>query len=142
MRRRGISNRQSKRVRVLRAGTPLVLAAFVASQAAAFAHQVLVRHATCVEHGEVVDVGEVDEALPAGLPERTSARPANEADEDHAHGHCLALAQRREQFGLTAFQHSVGPVTAEHDATSPGADELPRAACAVYRLAPKNSPPV
>jgi hypothetical protein len=102
-------------------------------------HVLVVRHATCPGHGEVVHgaapvVAEVP-VLP-GRVARNAPEPAEEADE-----HCLLMAtRRRELAGLApAPQPAVrAPAALPLDSSPVVAAVTPRA---LLRFAPKTSPP-
>jgi hypothetical protein len=109
----------------------------------------LVQHATCAEHGESIHVSDAARhENAAGVIEIGAAAQAvvlgsdaGEPAEGHGHEHCLAVAHGRGHVGLRTV---AGPVTADPPAQpflSKETASFRPAVCAVYRLAPKNSPP-
>jgi len=116
-----------------------------------FAHLGLVRHVTCPEHGELVhaDGDALDAAAGAARSQRSQlsedALPSYgdvpSLPSGHGHDHCLVTTLRRDHL---AHQPSHAAVVAQPEqsiASHAGGDE-PSAAFALFRLAPKNSPPV
>ncbi len=117
---------------------------FALGQLGSFAHLALVRHGRCAEHGELIDVhaGARGEPPLAVVPpgEGACCGPAALAGADH-HDHCAAATQRREQGAAVGPQDGLSLLR-------PVALRPPHAwqardwgAGAVYRLAPKTSPP-
>jgi hypothetical protein len=111
----------------------------LATHLAAILHVLVVRHATCPGHGEVVhgELPALSEApLPAGQAAVDATPEAAEADE-----HCLLVAtRRRELAGLVTIQQPVVLAPAATSIDSPPV--LPAAPPqALLRLAPKTSPP-
>ncbi|MSP63424.1 MAG: hypothetical protein EXR72_24390 [Myxococcales bacterium] len=107
------------------------------------AHLAAVRHATCPEHGELLDVGGAV-ALPLAAAAAAAAEePAWRAAEsaDHEHEDCAIAAHRRTStwVGLAppAALHNSAPTLVALQALSapPGRRQ------SLYRLAPKTSPP-
>ncbi len=113
--------------------------ALALGQVAAAAHFALVRHATCLDHGLAVHVGA--ESGHAHHP-KTSSPAWVEGDDssDHGHEHCAVAAVRRDAPAEVGAPRSAtlcarGPLAAMPErAGAPGSD-------AVWRLAPKQSPP-
>jgi hypothetical protein len=115
----------------------------LAGQVTSFVHLVLVRHVTCAEHGELVEVGKehaiaksARQAAPANVV--TSESPADA----HGHDHCLLAPMRRDRIAAG----SPGSFDSLHvDAYGTigvvAADEV-APPIAVILLAPKNSPPL
>lgn len=109
---------------------------------AGLAHLLAVRHERCAEHGEVVHAGAEPSAheLAATHDERLASvrSAAGEAEHDD-HEHCQAVSDR----GATGAAGS--PALACADVTAGDsiavAHAAPARACALYRLAPKISPP-
>jgi hypothetical protein len=115
------------------------------AQALALVHLFAVRHVRCAEHGEMVHVEphqtareQATHALEETLAHDV-ARAAGQAMEAHQDDHCLALSERRD-LRTHAVQPIVSPpptlreLTYRHRAPS-------IVARALYRLAPKISPP-
>jgi hypothetical protein len=109
-------------------------------QGSAGGHVLLVEHAKCAEHGELIHgaQGHVnDTATESGNSLRSTSDPESEA----AHDHCLLAADRRDAMKLvvepqlTAVRKIEAPVRGEAaDVTPP--ENAPR-----FHVAPKNSPP-
>jgi hypothetical protein len=105
-------------------------------------HVLVVRHATCPDHGELIHgrapvVAQAPQALDAVVTE-APADAAEEADE-----HCLFVAtRRREMAGLAAAPLAAAVAVAP--SVAPPLPLLPdvRAPRALLRLAPKTSPPL
>jgi hypothetical protein len=139
MQQRGGSRRRASWLAVLVA--PLCLI----GQFSGIAHNLLVQHATCAEHGELVHTAGLQQtdgvgsAVPADAAVRGSA--PGEAVEEHGHDHCLAVAHGRGHIGLQSAGAAVSL-----DATPPALGSVTdgdavAVSVALYRLAPKNSPP-
>ena len=125
----------------MRATSTLLLAA----QLVALGHLLVVRHTICPEHGEAIHsespsdaqtLGSSHEGAAADSTLGTGTPPA-----EHAHDHCLALANPRERFALwPAPDVMPGPLLVA--ATLPSlATASVAPAVALLLLAPKNSPP-
>jgi len=131
-------------------GFPL-LVGFAASlcllgQFSGVAHNLLVQHATCAEHGEIIHTaGDHTSAVGAGVDIAAEARVAGsdaaESAEDHGHDHCLAAAHRRGHVGLKAVHAAVTADSAPKAIVAVEVGARESVSCALYRLAPKNSPP-
>jgi len=124
-----------------RARGVLLAAVLVASQASAWFHAVGISHVACLEHGEAIH-GRV---LPAVDAQATRAGDQGTLVADLAaaagHDHCANAALLRWRdvaltapVALSAFVPTTGPAPF---AAAPTAAP----ASAVYRLAPKTSPP-
>ena len=115
-------------------------------QFSSVAHNLLVRHATCVEHGEIIHPSDdppslADAPTQVATEATVSGSGAGESTEGHGHDHCLAVAHGRGHVGLKAVGAAVtsdSPIKAivAVEAGVRGSDSY-----ALYRLAPKNSPP-
>ncbi len=112
--------------------------AFVAAQVGGALHVLLVEHVTC-EHGDSIHVAgdqPVAPARPAITPDQTQGAAGD------IHDHCVASH-------LTSGQRAVGAAPIAPVQPAPGFIDIsdcaplpPRApTLAVYRLAPKSSPP-
>lgn len=115
----------------------------LAGQVSSFAHLALVRHVTCAEHGDLIEVGReraiVATAAPRQAPAAFSAAAKSDA---HGHEHCLIAPMRRDRLagGTPASFDSahidgygtIG-VVGDHEGAPP---------IAIIVLAPKNSPPL
>ncbi len=136
--------RSSRPAETRRIGALLLAAVLVASQAAAWLHAAEVTHVTCVEHGEAVHAAAraaSEEAREAPVRAAATVVAGDELATVAAHEHCASGALLRwRALAISApstaifLPHVVG--------VQPGPAGL-RAAptAAVYRLAPKTSPP-
>lgn len=121
------------------AGALVVVA--LAAQLGGVAHLVAVRHVTCAEHGELIEVRS-ERAVLAGVTRAArDAVAAEAAGETHGHDHCLLAAMRRNRTlaggpvvsgcaRVDAFGTIGRPIN--RDLTPP---------IALLRNAPKSSPP-
>jgi hypothetical protein len=116
------------------------------TQISTFAHLLVVRHVVCPQHGELVHAD--DEAppsdgatLPSGENPRGSAvRTGRETNEDHVH--CPVAMHRRQTSVVPAGMFTIAPARAAETAAF-AFRSIPRPApFALFRLAPKTSPPV
>lgn len=112
-----------------------LLVCLVAADLAGIAHDLSVRHAVCLSHGELIDVPlQARPPSPAGpVLEGTAASPT--------HHHCAAgmLARAAEQPELVGLPR---PVLAWWPAPVLPALRAGHRAIGLLRLAPKASPPV
>jgi hypothetical protein len=109
------------------------------------AHMLLVQHATCAEHGELVHLDGVngdsvgtDATASSDLTTVSSA--SLEDAKPHGHDHCAAASARRIQAPVDRPQLNL-PAAASATAAPFDLDAPSGAPVALYRLAPKNSPP-
>lgn len=125
----------------------LLIALFVACQMAGLLHMAMVRHAVCPADGDLIHPGSdgraalrsaaPDEKQPASLAARSTAHA------EHGHDHCLLAAQRGSEKLVRPVRQGALPAPAAP--APPGStQEAPRCAgfIALFRLAPKTSPPV
>ena len=117
------------------------------TQAATFAHLLLVRHVICPQHGELVDAGEeegpssIDSALPSSQDARGSAIEAGHGTtEDHVH--CLLAMHRRQAYVVPRNAFTVAPARAAEVRFLAFRSTPHPSVVALFRLAPKTSPPV
>jgi hypothetical protein len=113
-----------------------------------YVHLLLVQHATCPEHGEIIDrpaSASPDEATDRLMLLGSHARSAwsgMDSDDSHSHSHCTFVLNRRQvPPSLTSVTASIVPPVELH----PGfarLDVRPTSEIAVFRLAPKQSPPI
>jgi len=127
--------------RARRSAGLLLAVVLVVSQASAWLHAVAISHVACAEHGEAVH-GRAPFApnLRAVRCGETSAI-GSDAATVAGHDHCANAALLRwRDVALTAPAVTVAVVP---DVRSPGSSptQQPPSGSAVYRLAPKNSPP-
>jgi hypothetical protein len=122
--------------------TVALAAICLGGQLSSVAHLVQVGHVTCAEHGELVhaEAGGAepapasDSALPAYAP--VSAPPPA-----HGHEHCLVAGLRRD-FCVIHDSAPAAVAPDERPIAGPEVDATRVAPFALFRLAPKNSPPV
>ena len=125
-------------------GAALALLTLASPLLATF-HQAAVRHVTCPEHGELVDApleaphphDQASTGLPGLFAERDPAGPSRTGEE---HEHCSINVQSQ----VRATEQSRKPfVVTTPEVVAPCLREAPRLrSLAVYRLAPKASPPL
>jgi hypothetical protein len=129
--------------RLAAGGVLLLLASLLVGQFVATTHELTALHATCPRHGEVIDLDSRHArtgVAPADSTTQVSA-PGEEGSQSQ-HQHCLFVSSRGSQKTFRI----VGPVPSSASADAhwaPGAslDGL-HPLLAVYRNAPKHSPPV
>jgi hypothetical protein len=108
----------------------------LAAQAVGLLHVLVVRHATCPSHGELVHGAAV--ATPRAADDTVQAPPAAGEDVDD---HCLALANRRRDLAALTPVLEQLPAPEVHPRALPPAPAAALAALPLLRLAPKTSPP-
>lgn len=111
------------------------------------AHHALVQHATCLEHGEVIHVGEASghtqaQVVRDSFADERITRAAQAAPASHgAEAHCAHTFLRRE--GLPPPAESLltvaGPASTDE---APTLEQISLEPVARLRLAPKSSPPL
>lgn len=114
------------------------------AQLLSLAHLVVVEHERCPEHGELIhgDGHEADSlAAPVSIPAATRARvlPAHPDEPDAEHDHCLSATERRD-LRLARVDAPAMMPPAQSDA-HPHRATTPAVTRALYRSAPKTSPP-
>jgi hypothetical protein len=109
-----------------------------------FAHLLVVRHVTCLEHGEIIHAVEAQAKTSTrrrGEIGQRSLEVAVTASAAHRHEQCLVWAHRRERANLERASSSLRAEAPPRIALDfDGVDPRPSAA-AILLLAPKNSPP-
>jgi hypothetical protein len=112
----------------------------LASHLAGIVHVLVVRHATCPGHGEMVHGG-APLVAPTPPPAEKAVRGVAEQAGEELDEHCLMLAtRRREMATLTPASQPLvhAPILTRLEAPPVLAAVTPRA---LLRLAPKTSPP-
>ncbi len=117
------------------------------AQFSSFAHLLLVRHVICPEHGELIDLDEQDGSAPSRAvakvapPGNTAIQAMPETPAEQGHNHCPLAFHRRE--GNILSPCSVAAVNnLPQSVSSYRVEDTPRPALvALFRVAPKNSPP-
>ena len=122
-----------------RPALPAALAALVLvlGQLVAFAHQSNTRHVTCNEHGEQLEAPELAEALHACADDHLVGL---DGDGGEHHDDCLVLRAMHQSTSVPDLW--LPPVFVAHEHVAPSL--APRSASiarALYRVAPKTSPP-
>jgi hypothetical protein len=127
-----------------------VAALWVAGQASGVLHLVFVPHVFCAEHGEFLDASPGDDSGP-GAEARSTVSPegalveagSTEARAAHGHEHCLVTARCRRQLASTFRQpEPVQTVCLIAQRESVVDNPYGSLVDELFRLAPKNSPPV
>jgi hypothetical protein len=134
--------RRLSRHRSLRCLAGALATLALVGQLASFAHLVLVRHVTCAEHGELIEVGH-ERALAVATAHADSPGIATAATgQAHGHDHCLLAPMRRDRVALGA-PHALDCAHVDAFGTigRVGARLIPPP-IAVILLAPKSSPPL
>ena len=143
---RALTKRAAKRQLLLRVIAALALAVGVFVQFSSALHFVLVEHAICAEHGELVHESEPhDTGSHAERPldvDEASVVASGSTDLQHGHEHCAGLGTLRDAAAIpprSDAQSLVRP-TGEAAALGPAlrSGDPP---FALFLLAPKNSPP-
>jgi hypothetical protein len=111
------------------------------------AHFTLVQHATCLEHGEAIHLGEEGVAsqpqrLASSFTDERVTRSSQGARIGHgAEAHCAHTFLRRESL-LPAACSLSSPEDMTESVQALGLKQLPSEQVARLRLAPKSSPPL
>ena len=136
---------QRHKSRGARCLTTAVACAVLLGQLAGLAHQLVVRHTACAEHGELLHAGDTSSErrlAPASDAALTARATDAFSSSDDGHDHCLVASHRS---AYRAPPAAVAPAS-DRDGAVPlavVAPDAPRpAAVAVFRTAPKNSPPL
>ncbi|HLU65259.1 MAG TPA: hypothetical protein VKZ63_03250 [Kofleriaceae bacterium] len=138
--------------RALRARAAALVCAFLLGHLGGFIHQATASHARCAEHGELVhgEAGEADgEARVARGVEAWIAALARDAvqddlrglpaDSDHEHDHCWVRCAERARSGAAHGSGVAAPAATGCALALAGL--AIQGAGALYRTAPKTSPP-
>lgn len=116
-------------------------ALWLTTQLSVVAHLAFVPHATCAEHGELVDAGAQWAVAPTGeAVERDTLAAQQVVLAEHSHDHCLLTAMRRVSARLSRASVSIEPCAAV-EPTPPQGDQPVPPVIAVLDVAPKSSPP-
>jgi len=126
-----------------------VAAVWLAAQVSGVLHSVFVPHIFCAEHGEFVDADRSDDSAAGGQVQSNASRDGDwvqsarsETAGVHGHEHCLVAARARRQVASTVRQPE--PVRNSSLITEREwvVDTARRSLDRLFRLAPKNSPPL
>ena len=113
----------------------------LAAQTLGVAHLAVVRHVTCLEHGELTHSGQTSVPTKDATPAPRSLAAPQRADLSAAadnHEHCLVCATRKEFVAERAAQSLALP---QRVSSPPVAPPEPGSSQPLFRLAPKTSPP-
>jgi hypothetical protein len=115
-------------------------------QLSSSAHLLLVRHAVCPEHGELIHAAssEPSRTEHTKAPEAKASLVQASADADEltdGHGHCSIAAQRRERGVPNAASARVAASESIVARSAPAQQQVFAFGGALLLLAPKNSPP-
>jgi hypothetical protein len=109
-----------------------------------FAHLLVVRHVTCLEHGEIIHGVEAQAKTPtrrrAEIGHSSLEVPVT-ASAAHRHEQCLVWAHRRERANLERASFSLPVETPPRIALDFDSVDPRPSSAAIFLLAPKNSPP-
>ena len=103
-------------------------------------HMLLVEHAKCAEHGELIHRAHghgFDTATEPGRALRSTSDPESEA----SHDHCLLAAERRDALKPVAGAWVAIVLTIDAPDRFPVVDSALPENAPRFRVAPKNSPP-
>ncbi len=130
------------RNRVSRGFAAALAVVALAGQLSSFAHLVLVRHVTCAEHGDMIEVGR-ERVIAAAATERAAEDSVAAASpaESHGHEHCLVAPMRRDRLASRAGAVLDSSHIDAYGTIGVARSETIAPAIAVLVLAPKNSPP-
>jgi hypothetical protein len=123
--------------------TALLAVCFLSGQLAGFRHLVEVQHTRCAEHDELIDLPQsapVAGAVRSESGSRFAAAP--EQGSDHRHEHCALAPSHRSDVVVAQSQAVVADAPPSPDGAALVDHAVVALARAVYRIAPKNSPPV
>ena len=127
-----------------------VLAALVAllllgSSLGQLTHFLVVQHAICAEHGELLEVhggAEHADAVASDPDSGGDHAPAPAPDAENDHDHCQLLARQHRELGLpVAPPVAIAPAVATQLPSWFAVSQSPTMAQAPLALAPKTSPP-
>lgn len=118
-------------------------ALFVAAQLSSFTHELLVRHVTCPEHGELIHADEATASLPVSSDDAPALayRATSVEVSGHGHEHCSVCTARREQLFIAAPSAPLVSAATLKEVVGVERGNCLPAPVALLRLAPKSSPP-
>ena len=122
-----------------RVHTTAFAALAIAAQLFTLIHVALVRHERCAEHGEVVHRGHAEaDSLALRAPVPVGNHVVESSHTEQSHDHCGVATERRHQsYGQPAQSTAPGVPDVQPSPLALLADTV-----AVYRRAPKTSPPL
>jgi hypothetical protein len=124
---------------LMRVGALALVAATLVGQLSSYLHLLAVRHVTCAEHGELVEVSSSSDGSTHG---HAGACIRQGAEAESHHDHCVIASFRRER-STTGSERSGLVLPQDHERRI-----LERSVVGLHSpidlilLAPKNSPPV
>lgn len=130
-----------------RARTAGIAGLCVVAHLFALMHLAVVQHERCPEHGELVHAKDSDHATgrvtaavaPGATATPTDAvLPAYAGSQDRDHDHCLSVTERRDRQEVRAQAATSMPLDRQPSLPDAAAPTIARA---LYRSAPKTSPP-
>ncbi len=131
------------RKRLAAIGMALLITCLLSSQFVAANHELTVRHATCPQHGELIDVERQDTSAAAvssvELPTQVATQRA--AGNQTHHQHCLFVSSRGNHKGFRVAGPAVASIIPVAHLTHSRYSAGPRLSLAIYLTAPKHSPP-
>lgn len=109
-------------------------------QLAGWAHLASRQHATCSEHGELIEVGDSLQTSVESTRQDTARFEASGSEEGHGHDHCLTAAHRHQRTASAA--PALAPL-AMPSVTAPSsrASDSATTSISLLSIAPKTSPP-
>lgn len=114
----------------------------VVGQFVATTHEFAALHATCLRHGELIEVdGQARLAASLSADTRSQVSTVKEDGSQTQHQHCLFVSSRRSQKNFRIVGPAAASLSAAAQWTSGPAADILRPTLAVYLTAPKNSPP-
>ncbi len=124
----------------------LIASLVVLGHVSGSAHLLFSRHAICPEHGEIIHLDEeISSATPvAAVAKSSAASLASSADvrsAEYSHDHCLVASYRRERVTLSSPPTSLWIASLSVRGVYLLQDVPRSPLVALFRLAPKNSPP-
>jgi hypothetical protein len=133
--------RTRRDARARRLGGLLLAVVLVVSQASAWFHAVAISHVACAEHGEAIHGGATSDAsvraVRAGETGSVNADGATAA----GHAHCANAALLRWRDVALTAPAAIAALVPDARSTVSSRPQQPASDAAVYRLAPKTSPP-
>lgn len=108
-------------------------------QSLALVHLVVVKHVRCAEHGDVMHAGDGDPDVVPARGDSAGVRRARAGGDAESHDHCQSLVERRD---IRTFQATeITTVCLDVHEVDPAKPAPAIVAIAIYRVAPKVSPP-
>ncbi|HXE91096.1 MAG TPA: hypothetical protein VNK82_09055 [Terriglobales bacterium] len=119
----------------------LLIVCLLGSQLVATTHELAVRHATCPQHGELIDVeGGKAVAEPASEVAR-QVTTSQVGDTQIHHQHCLFVSSRGNHKGFGVAGPAVAAIAPLAHSARSAYNAVPVPSVVVYLTAPKHSPP-